>query len=152
MKYETSAQVQNAFRLLRRIRITPIVAVRDFNLTPGMLESKFKLKAQWIDYPEINDRLMLSDPYYGDEKEALAVLSLNGVVSLSECMALSKKLYRTSRSNLIVGVLGGAIGMLLMFYLAFHAAVSAATPYNTGIYLLLWLVPVLLTSFGASRY
>ena len=51
MKYETSEQVQNAFRLLRRIRITPVVAVRDFNMTPGMLESRFRLKPQWIDYP-----------------------------------------------------------------------------------------------------
>ena len=152
LKYEAAMQVRNALRLLKRLRVVPIAAVRDFNLTPGMLENKFKLKPQWIDYPEIDDRLALSDPDYGTVKGVSAVLSRDGIVPLSECIALGKKLYRAARSNIIVGASGGVIGMLLMFYLTFHAAVSAATVYNTGAYMLLWLVPILLTSFGASRY
>ncbi|GEM_PF-1389506 len=152
LKYEAQAQVQSAFRLLRRLKVTPIVAVRDFNLTPAMLENKFRLKSQWIDYPEMNDRLAFSDPYDGGAEETPAILSRDGIVPLSECISLGRRLHRAARANIAVGASGGIFGMLLMFYLSFHAAVSSATPYNTVFYLLLWLIPVLLNSFGASRY
>ncbi|MDP4109884.1 MAG: hypothetical protein Q8878_07655, partial [Bacillota bacterium] len=152
MKYEASETVQSAFRLLRRFKVSPIAAVRDFNLTPGLLENKFKLKSQWFEYPEINDRLLLSEPLIGDGSNAAAVMTRDGIVPLSECLAAGKKFYRAVRSNIVVGALSGVIGMLLMFFLAFRAAVTAATPYNTGIYLFLWLIPIMLTSFGSSRY
>ena len=56
VKYEASENVDYALRTLRRSRITPILAVRDPNITPALLKRKFYKKIK-VEYPQLTDRL-----------------------------------------------------------------------------------------------
>lgn len=60
MKYEASENVDYALRTLRRSRITPILAVRDPNITPALLKRKFYKKIK-VEYPQLTDRVALSE-------------------------------------------------------------------------------------------
>ena len=45
---------QNALRMLRRSRITPILAVRDPNITPALLKRKFNKRVK-VEFPDLTD-------------------------------------------------------------------------------------------------
>lgn len=60
VKYEASENVDYALRTLRRSRITPILAVRDPNITPALLKRKFYKKIK-VEYPQLTDRVALSE-------------------------------------------------------------------------------------------
>lgn len=60
VKYEAAENVDYALRMLRRSRITPILAVRDPNITPALLKRKFNKRVKG-EFPELTDRIALSE-------------------------------------------------------------------------------------------
>ena len=60
VKYEAAENVDYALRMLRRSRITPILAVRDPNITPALLKRKFNKRVK-VEFPDLTDRIALSE-------------------------------------------------------------------------------------------
>jgi hypothetical protein len=60
VKYQPSDQVDFALRMTQRSRILPILAVRDPNITPQLLQRKFH-KGVRVQYPDITTRVALSE-------------------------------------------------------------------------------------------
>lgn len=146
MKYGVQPQPYAAFRLLRHLRLQPYLAVRDFNLTQAFVEKQFDLHTDSTEYPDLQQRVELSDFAVGKSGQPLALLSRDGMLPFAEAIAAAKKLCRASRLNLMLALSASAIGMLLMYFLTANLEAAAATPYNVLLYLLLWLVPGWLVS------
>lgn len=155
LKYQPTPQVHMAFQMLKRHKITPVLASKDFNIAPGMVENKFKLKSETIDFPDIEERLALADEFEkleGFDCDDVAVLTRDGMLPLAECMIGAKKLIKASKKGIILGTLSAVIGILLMYFLTFEFAFAAASPYNVLVYLVLWSLPSYLISYSAGRY
>lgn len=54
VKYQPSENVDFALRMMRRSRITPILASRDPNITPALLKRKFH-KGVKVEFPSLTD-------------------------------------------------------------------------------------------------
>ena len=90
MKYEAAENVDYALRMLRRSRITPILAVRDPNITPALLKRKFNKRVK-VEFPDLTDRIALSE---AEEDRGLsrALLLREGLLPYAEAMVGSRRL------------------------------------------------------------
>lgn len=152
LKYSTPPQSYSAFRVLRVGRLRPLLATRDFNVTPLMVEDKFDLRPGRTDFPDVEERVALAREEGRGKGKPLALLSRNTMLSFCECVTGARRLHRAVRFNLTVSLLCSVIGIALMYYLSSTGNLHAAGPWNVLLYLILWYIPVWLYSSLLSRY
>lgn len=149
VKYNTSGPVESALRALGRNGLQLTLAVRDGNITPKLLKTRFGTDGGAIS-PEVSDRLALSDP----EREADApngLLYRDGLFPFVEMAAGSRRLCHTIRFGNLLSLLGSISGALLSFYLTFTGSYAVLTPVMLLTYLLLWVVPMLPLLYGMDK-
>lgn len=141
VKYNTSEPVESAMRALGRNGLQLTLAVRDGNITPKLLKTRFGAdgSAHW---PELSERLALSDP----ERELDApngLLYREGLYPFVDMVAGSRRLCQTVRLGTVLTMLSSVFGVLVGFYLTFTASYAVLTPVLLLTYLLLWVAPML---------
>ena len=150
VKYQPSENVDFALRMMRRSRVTPILASRDPNITPALLKRKFH-KGVKVEYPSLTERVALSEAEM-DRGMPRALLFREGLLPYAEAVVGSRRLCRAVRRATALSLLGSAAGTLLAFYLVFQGAYSLISPLSLLVFLLLWTLPVLITADWAGRY
>ena len=148
VKYHPAENVDWALHALHRNRITPVLAVRDGNITPLLLKRKFGTDARAV-YPKLSTRLALSE-HDGDRPYAL--LLREGLTPYAEVAVGSKRLCRAVRVGSFLSLLSSVLGTLLAFYLTFVSAQRALSPLTMLSYLLLWAIAALIDGFFVDRY
>ncbi len=149
IKYNTSETVESALRALGRNDMRLLLAVRDGNITPKLLKTRFGTDAGAV-YPEASDRLQLSDP----EREAgnpNGLLYRDGLYPFVELVTGSRRLCHTVRVGNLLSACSGIFGALLSFYLLFAGSYYVLTPVMLATYLLLWVVPMVPLLWGVDR-
>ena len=152
LNYALHATVRPSLSALIDNKISPILATRDFNLTPAMLRQRFKLPAERMDFPEQSRRRTLSAPDQKHDLPLVCVLCREGIGPLSEAVVGAKRLYLATRINSIVAIIGSVIGVLIAFYLTAQAAFGSLSVFSLLVFLLMWTVPTLLVSGWVNRY
>ena len=150
VKYNASENVDFALRMMRRSRITPILAARDPNITPALLKRKFH-KGVKVEFPSLTDRVAYSEAEL-DRGMPRALLFREGLLPYAEAVVGSRRLCKAVRRATALSVLGSVAGTLLSFYLVFQEAYNLLTPLALLLFLLLWTLPVLLLADWAGRY
>lgn len=151
LRYHPSAQAYGGMHTLKRIGLTPIIAARDFNISPAMVASLFELKQGSIDEATAERAAAYNDPEYVQGDPPGALLSRDNITPFANVFLCADKLAGVVRSNLILGGFAGVSGMLIMFYLTYLAEFSAISPQNVLLYLLLWYLPVLCITYNTKR-
>lgn len=141
LSYGASSAVRGGLSMLMRQQMTPVFATRDFNISPAMIETKFKLSTDTVDFPKEAERLALSDPYRLFSGKISAVISREGLKHYAECVVCARNLRRAVRISTALTLFSAVIAMLVMFYLCFTGAVVVASPLNLLLYAALWLLP-----------
>lgn len=150
VRYLPSRNVDWALRALRRNRITPVLATRDVNLTPGLLRRSFRIKLRPI-YPGIATRLALSDAVRERGETPNALIYRDGLLPLAEVVIGSRRMCRALRLSTVLCWLGSLCGLLLAYYLTSAGVLAVLSPLYVLAYLLLWLLPTLLLA-GLVKY
>ncbi len=148
VKYLPAENVDWALHALHHSRITPVLAVRDGNITPALLKRKFGTDARAV-YPKLSTRLALSERGGG---RPCALLMREGLMPYAEVVLGSKRLCRSARRGTVLSFLASAAGTLLAFYLTFAASYGVLTPAGMLVYVLLWSLSVLMDALFADRY
>lgn len=151
MKYHPCAQSYAGVHTLIRNHKIPVLATRDFNMNPILVEKSFDLKRGIVDYPELSHRSMMSDRNYVEKDILCAIMSRDDLSPYSDCIQAAGKLSQAVSSNLLLGLIAGILGIVIMFFLTFSDAVLSATPLNVLIYLFLWNIPVMFISHNAKN-
>ena len=150
VKYNPSENVDYALRMMRRSHITPILASRDPNITPLLLQRKFH-KGVRVEYPDITTRVALSEAEH-DRDLPRALLLREGLLPYAEAVAGSRRLCQAVHRALRIALFGSIAGALLAFYLVFLGSYDLLTPMALEAFLLLWTLPVLLMADWTRRY
>ena len=132
--------------------MSPILVTRDFNLIPALLEQKFKLPVDRMEFPPVERRLELSEPGLEHDATPVAVLSREGLSVYSDAVAGGRRLRTITRRSLLFTLLGATLGLCLTFYLTFVGAFASLTPVNFLIFMAAWLVPELLLANWVNQY
>ncbi len=155
VNYIAASQVENALRILNRSKITPLLAVKDFNITPLMLKEKFGIDTNDVEYPTVEGRLNLSAATRENSSIPLGIVTKEGLAPFAECVAGAARLYKVSRINLFLNILCTILGVLAMFYLTYLGTADAALsilPGHVLLYFFVWWLPIWLISAVANRY
>ena len=133
-------------------RVGPVLATRDFNLIPAMLQQRFKLAADRMDFPNVERRRELSDPEQEHSGPLTALLCREGLLPFAESIAASKRLRWAARLGAALCCAGSVLGLLLCTYLTSVGAYTSLSPLHLLIYMLTWLAPVWFLSGWAHRF
>ncbi|SMC77012.1 hypothetical protein [Papillibacter cinnamivorans] len=150
--YNPNEGIRSALACLMRSKLTPVFAVRDFNITPAMLTRKFKLNFSRCEFPPIKRRLELSETGEGSKENIAAVLCREGLVPYADAAVGGRRLRTAVRASAWIASAGSALGVLMAFYLTYIAAYDAVTPFHLLLYLLMWSVPTFLISGWVNRF
>ncbi len=129
-----------------------MLATRDFNLIPAMLQHRFKLAADKMDFPPVERRRELSDPAQPHSETLTALLCREGLYPFAEAVTAAKRLRWAARLGAVLCCLGSAIGLLLAAYLVSVSAYGSLSPLNLFVFLMMWLLPVWFLSGWVDRF
>ena len=150
VKYHAAENVDFALRLMRRSRVTPVLASRDPNITPALLKRKFH-KSVKVEYPDLTDRVALSEAEQ-DRGLPRALIFREGLLPYAETVCGSRRLCRAVRRSALLSFFASAAGTLLTAYLTFQGSYDLLTPLALVVFCLLWTAPVLLMADWTGRY
>ena len=142
LKYDAMENVDYALRLMRRNHVTAILAARDPNLTPKLLQRVFRRKID-AEYPGLNNRIALSDMRKTRDLPR-GLLFREGLPPYAEMVTGSMRLRAGVRRATLLSLFGSAVGTLLAFYLVYQAKYYLFSPLNLLLFLLLWTAPAVL--------
>ena len=150
VKYQPSRNAEWALRAMRRSRITPVLAVRSSNVTPGLIKRKFGVDAKVV-YPDVSTRLALAQLAAQQGETPNVIVCREGLLPLAESVVGSRRMVRAVRTATVLGYVGALCGVLLSYYLTSVGNFTVLTPVAMVLFLLLWLLPTLLIA-GLVRH
>ncbi len=150
VKYEPAESVDWAMRMLRRNRITPVLASRDPNIAPPLLRRKFARHAK-MQYPSMSERLTMSEQD-GPSGRPRALLLREGLLPYAEVVVGSRRVCRSAREGAAFALLGSIAGTLLTGYLVNLGSFGLMEPLTVLVFQALWVAPVLLLAAWAGRF
>jgi hypothetical protein len=152
LNYTLPETVFPAMEELIEAKIGPVLATRDFNLIPAMLQQRFKLAADKMDFPPVERRRELSDPEQPHSETLTALLCREGLYPLAEVLTAAKRLRLATRLGALLCCVGSGLGLLLCTYLTSVSAYTSLSPLSLLVYLFSWFAPVWFLSGWVHRY
>ena len=150
--YTPMMSVTKALTNLLSGRTVPVFAIRDFNLTPKLVDKFFHLRSGMCDYPSFSDRYSVSSKEVQEDSAAVtSTFAKGGLSAVAGLMRRGRRLYVSSVLCAVLSVLGTLVGILLMLGLCWTGSFDSASCGNIMTFMLLWLVPVVVISWGLSR-
>ena len=133
-------------------RLTSLFATRDFILNPSLLRRRFRLSGGLLAFPDIDDRLHLSEPEVGADGRRAAVMGHDNFSIFSELVIGGRNLYNLTRWASLICLLSGIIGLVMVFLL-FCMVQSMPVPVSTLLlYSILWAFPPLLMTSWVDKF
>jgi len=152
IQYHPSAAVRSGLQAVLRCRgLKPLMATRDFILTPAVVRHKYKVPADCLEFPTAEERARLSDPAAPADGEPGALLSRESFLPMAEAVASARRVCASARTCLMICLLSGSIGFVITVILAFLGAFAAASAFNLTLFNLLWIASALLLSSVAGK-
>ena len=152
LNYALSGTVSPSLSALMNAGLFPVLATRDPNLIPALLEQKFKLPVDKLEFPPVGRRLELSSREQEEDGEPVALLSREGLSVYCDALVGGRRLRQAVRWGLIFALAGSVIGLCLTFYLTSVGAYASLTATNFLIFMAAWLVPEVLIANWVNQY
>ena len=137
--------------MLRAGALVPVLATRDFMITPQFLKQRYKIPPEHIEFPIVEERANLSEPGAVRSGKQGALMARSSFASFAGSVTAARSLRSTAILSICVAIAGSALGVGLMFMLTFLGAELAASCWNLFLYTALWLLPGLLAGLLAGH-
>ena len=137
--------------VLRAGALVPVLATRDFMITPQFLKQRYKIPPEHIEFPIVEERAALSEPGAVRAGKQGALMARSSFASFAGSVVAARGLRGTAILSICVAIAGSVLGVSLMFVLTFLGADLAASCWNLFLYTVLWLLPGLLAGLLAGR-
>ncbi len=151
INYKANIDVERALHMLVKKKVPVVLAVRDFNMLPMMVEQAFDLRDGTLEYPEVEQRVDLSAEEQFIDGDAVAVITRSGLYPLAASVIAAKRMRSVTIRNVILNAMSAIIGMLFMFYLMFIQKPVLVTPHTVLVYMMLWYIPAYLLSLRVKK-
>lgn len=140
INYQPSDAVQSALLNMIHSKITPIFAIRDFNVTPALVRNKFKLPLNEGEFTSFAARYELSQNSEQTASAPAALMSREGINHYTEIVRCGRRIVTATKCALGITLAGIAIGMLLLIMMFAAGSFAAASAAHVLTYMLLWAV------------
>lgn len=137
--------------VLRAGSLVPVLATRDFMITPQFLKLRYKIPPEHIEFPIVEERARLSSQEIPRTGPQGALMARSSFASFAGSVVSARTLRGAAIIAMIVALAGSVLGTALMFFLTFLGSSFSASCWNLFVYTVLWLIPGLLTALLAGR-
>lgn len=137
--------------VLRAGSLVPVLATRDFMITPQFLKLRYKIPPEHIEFPIVEERARLSSQEISRTGPQGALMARSSFASFAGSVVSARTLRGAAIIAMIVALAGSVLGTALMFFLTFLGSSFSASCWNLFLYTVLWLIPGLLTALLAGR-
>jgi len=144
VEYVPINSVQAALISLHTWRIKMFFAVRDFNITPLMIEQKFRVPLDNFEFVQAKESYEISDLNSGRQGRMAAVLTREGLGPFAEAVTGGRLLKSSAFVATLVSAVSAGLGVLIMFYMFWSGAVLSARPGNLLLFMAAMLAAVLI--------
>ena len=153
LSYAPATNVKSALQALARCAgLTPILATRDFMITPQFLKHRYKISPDRIEFPTVEERARLSSPEAIHDAGQGALLARSSFPCFSAAVSGARAARNAAIAAIAVAITGSVMGLLVLFFLTFIGSTLAVSAWNMLVYTLLWLLPeVLITGMSGKR-
>ena len=131
--------------------LLPILATRDFMITPQFLKHRYKLSPDRIEFPTVEERARLSAPEAVRDPKQGALMVRPSFQCFTAAVVGARSMRSATRGAMAISMVGGVIGTAVLFLLTFIGSPQAVSAWNLLIYALLWLLPTLLVTGLGGR-
>lgn len=138
INYLPSDAVQSALVSMLHSKITPIFAIRDFNVTPALIRNKFKIPFDEGEFTTYAARYELSQSSEQTSEAPAALMSREGINHYTEIVRCGRRIVTASKFSLAIALAGTFIGMVLMILMFAGGSFAAASVANVLTYMLMW--------------
>ena len=152
LRYTLHPSILPSLQTMIAHRISPVMATRDFNLTPHRLRLWGRLSVDQITFPDLQRRVVLSGPRQIHGTTLVAVLCREGVAPFSQALVASQRIRRAAAFSQWFVHIGACVGVVITAALSSAGALTAMCAWHLALFLLLWFVPVLLISLWTTQY
>ncbi len=149
MQYIPIKGVRYALNLLLLGHTQPVFAIRDFNITPLMIQKLFRIPAINFVFPSFRERYRLSAQFASHDTPPAAVLTRAGIRCAVETAETGRKLYIACILNTVLSLFSSVLGLLYVFLMLKNGTVIACG--KLLLYAMFWLLPVFATAFWTGR-
>ena len=150
VNYVPVGTVQSALVSLLKSKTKLYFAVRDFNITPLMLQQKFKVPVHDVEHLPVHDTYAISSENEGSAGRAEAVLCREGLGPLAEAVTGAKRLRTWTMIATIISVVSAIIGLLLVFFMCWQGGFASVSPITLLLYMLAMFIAVILAGCMAT--
>lgn len=152
LTYAPAAAARNSLLAATRTKgLLPILATRDFMITPQFVKQRYKISPDRIEFPTVEERARLSSPEAAKSGKQGALMVRGGFSSFIAAVVGARSLHASAVGSMVISLAGGAFGALMLFFLAFIGSVQAASALNVFLLAVLWLLPNLLITALTGR-
>lgn len=137
--------------VLRAGSLVPVLATRDFMITPQFLKLRYKIPPEHIEFPIVEERARLSSQEIPRTGPQGTLMARSSFASFAGSVVSARTLRGAAIIAMIVALAGSVLGTALMFFLTFLGSSFSASCWNLFLYTVLWLIPGLLTALLAGR-
>ena len=151
VEHTPSDSVRAALLSLNNSRLRPVYAIRDFNITPAMIKSKFRLSGNEITFPPAEDRFHLSVD--GDPEEAeppAAIMTREGLNHYLEVIRCGRRMIKAVKRSAAMTLIGSLLAMGIIALAAGRGAFVNISAWNLIVFQLGWAAATLLLSDNAD--
>lgn len=139
VRYKPSAAAASGLRdILANRNFTPVLATRDFLISPELIAQKYDLSTEAIRCPEYPQRIRLSETAPGDRRVQGALIANNSFSAFAATVASAHRLKLSTWTALILSLLAGIGGLCLATLLLLSGSSSLTSASYIAAYQLLW--------------
>lgn len=151
VEYSPSDVVRSALISLNRSRLRPIYAIRDFDITPAMIKSKFRLSGNEVAFPPAEDRFRLSADGDPEESEPpAAIMTREGVNHYLEVIRCGRRMVKAVHRSTAMTLIGTVLAVGIITLASARGAFSNISAWNLIVFQLGWTAAALLISDNAD--
>lgn len=152
LSYAPATNVKSSLQSLTRCAgLTPILATRDFMITPQLLKHRYRLSPERIEFPTVEERARLSSKDAVRAAKQGALLARSSFVCFASAVVGARAIRSAAIAAIAVAMAGSVMGLLVLFFLTFIGSTAAVSAWNLLVYTLLWLLPELLITAMAGK-
>ena len=119
--------------VLRAGALVPVLATRDFMITPQFLKQRYKIPPEHIEFPIVEERAALSEPETVRSGTQGALMARSSFASFAGSVVAARGLRSTAILCICIALVGSILGAGLMFVLTFLGADLAASWLLAGL-------------------
>lgn len=152
LNYAPAGRVRKSLRRIEEAsRLAPVFATRDFLITPALVHERYKIPAENLEFPGVEERSRLFGIRQVPPNQQGAVMTKSGFSAFAGVVTGSGILRTVTRYGTVISIVGGVLGLGLMFFLTYLGA-QAVSAMNVLLFPLLWSLPVFVLSGWVKRY